>query len=106
MCALSATLRSKPKWWTKYTDPEIRARWKQEAVSATPPFGDIPLKEEEVEYVLDELFHFAALRDINTGIEASVSAMESLSKVHIVYAPYPLGIHLPPHLAVRFTCPR
>ena len=74
MCALSATLRSKPKWWTKYTDPEIRARWKQEAVSATPPFGDIPLKEEEVEYVLDELFHFAALRDINTGIEASVSA--------------------------------
>ena len=73
MCALSATLRSKPKWWTKYTDPEIRARWKQEAAGATPPFGDIPLKEEEVDYVLDELSHFAALRDTNTGIEASVS---------------------------------
>ena len=74
MCALSATLRSKPKWWTKYTDSEIRARWKQEAVGATPPFGDISFKEEEVDYVLDELSHFAALRDTNTGIEASVSA--------------------------------
>ena len=38
-----------------------------------PPFGDISLKEEEVDYVLDELSHFAALRDTNTGIEASVS---------------------------------
>ena len=67
-------LRSKPKWWTKYTDPEIRARWKQEAVGATPPFGDISLKEEEVDYVFDELSHFAALRDTNTGIEAIDSA--------------------------------
>jgi len=72
MCTLSATLRSNPKWWTTYTDPNHRARWKQEAVGATPPFGDISLKEEEVDYVLDELSHFAALYDTNT--EASVSA--------------------------------
>jgi hypothetical protein len=61
----------------KYIDPEIRARWKQEAVGATPPFGDISLKEEEVEYVFDELSHFSASHDANTGIEASVSLQGS-----------------------------
>ncbi|VDB98723.1 unnamed protein product [Peniophora sp. CBMAI 1063] len=74
MCALSAVLRSKPQWWTKYTDPDIRARWKSEAVGAPVPYGKIPLKEEEVEYVLDELTHYAAMRDPVTGIEASVAA--------------------------------
>lgn len=69
MCALSAVLRSKPQWWTKYTDTDIRARWKSEAVGAPVPYGDISLKEEEVGYVRDELAHYAAMRDPVTGIE-------------------------------------
>ena len=73
MCALSAVLRSKPQWWTKYTDPVIRARWKSEAVGAPVPYGDIPLKEDEVDYVLDELAHYAALRDPVTGIEVRLA---------------------------------
>ncbi|KZV69678.1 hypothetical protein PENSPDRAFT_753199 [Peniophora sp. CONT] len=73
MCALSAVLRSKPQWWTKYTDPVIRARWKSEAVGAPVPYGEIPLKEDEVDYVLDELAHYAAMRDPVTGVEASIA---------------------------------
>ena len=69
MCALSAVLRSKPEWWTKYTDPDIRSRWKAEAVGAPVPYGEIPLKEDEVEYVLDELAHYAKARDPVTGVE-------------------------------------
>ena len=69
MCALSAVLRTKPQWWTKYTDSDIRARWKTEAVGAPVPYGDIHLKDDEVEYVLDELAHFAAQRDPITGVE-------------------------------------
>ncbi|KZV69672.1 hypothetical protein PENSPDRAFT_608397 [Peniophora sp. CONT] len=73
MCALSAVLRSKPQWWIKYTCPDIRARWKSEAVGAPVPYGDIPLNEDEVDYVLDELAHYAAMRDPATGVEASIA---------------------------------
>ena len=69
MCALSAVLRSKPQWWIKHMDPDIRARWMAEAAGAAVPYGDIPLLEDEVRYVLDELAHYAALRDPATGIE-------------------------------------
>ena len=69
MCALSAVLRSKPEWWTKYIDSVIRARWKAEAVGAPVPYGTIPLTEDEGEYVLDELAHYAATRDPVTGVE-------------------------------------
>jgi hypothetical protein len=72
MCALSAVLRAKPDWWTKFKDPEIRARWKTEAVGAPAPVGDFTLAEDEVDYVLDELTHYAALRDAETGIEVRV----------------------------------
>ena len=30
MCALSAAIRSKPEWWVKYRDENIRAKWTQE----------------------------------------------------------------------------
>lgn len=69
MCALSAVLRSKPQWWTKYIDPTIRARWKAEAVGAPVPYGNILLKEDEVEFVLEELAHYDATRDPVTGVE-------------------------------------
>ncbi|VDB86904.1 unnamed protein product [Peniophora sp. CBMAI 1063] len=74
MCALSAVLRSKPEWWTKFTDSTIRSRWKSEAIGAPVPYGEISLKKDEVEYVLDELAHYAALRDPTTGIEVSIAA--------------------------------
>lgn len=69
MCALSATIRSKPSWWIKYQDPAIRAKWKAEAVGAAAPYGDIPLREDEVDYVLDELAWHEIRRDEDTGIE-------------------------------------
>lgn len=65
MCALSATLRNKPEWWRKASEPEIRAKWKVEAVAQG-------LSEAQVEYALDELKGYAALRDEVTGIEVRV----------------------------------
>ena len=69
MIALSATIRAKPNWWTKCQDPIICAKWKDEAVGAPAPFGEIPLNETEVQYVLDELLWYAKQRDPTTGIE-------------------------------------
>ena len=69
MKALSATLRAKPGWHVKCTDPEIRARWKSEALASKVPHGEIPLNEDEVEYVLDELVFYTKSRDPATGIE-------------------------------------
>lgn len=103
MCALSATLRSKPNWWTKYTNPEIRSRWKQEAVGSLTPFGEIPLKEDEVEYVINELGHFAGLRDADSGVEVVYSHSISLQKLCHSYFIIISGIHLPPHLAIGFA---
>ena len=71
MCALSATLRSKPNWWIKMQDPAIRKKWLEEASGAPPPYGDIPLMSHEVEFVLKELEWYATRRDHVTGIEVS-----------------------------------
>lgn len=32
MVRVSASIRAKPEWWKKYKDPEIRAKWKAEAL--------------------------------------------------------------------------
>ncbi|EJD36706.1 hypothetical protein AURDEDRAFT_154543 [Auricularia subglabra TFB-10046 SS5] len=64
MCALSATLRSKPEWWRKVKDAAIVARWKKEALEQG-------LGEKHVEYVLAELHDYVTLRDDATGIEIS-----------------------------------
>lgn len=97
MVKLSAALRSKPRWWEKYKDPEIRAKWKKEAldnklvwieaatmlvpyeghekymINARPsiPFDDllVMLTEKQVDYVLDELDGYAKLHQEGTGIE-------------------------------------
>ncbi|MEU3658883.1 DUF4246 domain-containing protein [Streptomyces sp. NPDC032940] len=60
----SAHIRSKPGWYDKMHDPGIVARWTREAVGQG-------LTEAQVRYVLDELAHYAALRDARTGIEVS-----------------------------------
>ncbi|KAG9123252.1 hypothetical protein FRC07_015187 [Ceratobasidium sp. 392] len=64
MVRLSASLRSKPQWWIKYANPEIRARWKAEALAQAGT-----MHEEYIEYVLAELDGYAALRDDASGIE-------------------------------------
>ncbi|QGV81871.1 DUF4246 domain-containing protein [Streptomyces ficellus] len=64
MMRCSAHIRSKPRWFDKMNDPEITARWTREAVARG-------LTEAQVRYVLDELAHYAALRDARTGAEVS-----------------------------------
>ncbi|GGO58467.1 hypothetical protein GCM10012287_56690 [Streptomyces daqingensis] len=64
MIQCSAAIREKPRWFEKMNDAEIVSRWTQEAVAQG-------LTEAQIEYVLDELRHYAALRDGRTGIEVS-----------------------------------
>lgn len=65
MMRCSALVREKPRWYEKMNDPGIAARWTREAVGQG-------LTEAQVRYVLDELRHYAALRDEATGAEVSV----------------------------------
>ncbi|MFD0366397.1 DUF4246 domain-containing protein [Streptomyces sp. NPDC127114] len=60
----SAHIRAKPGWFDKTNDAGIVARWTREAL-------DQGLSEAQVRYVLDELAHYAALRDGRTGVEVS-----------------------------------
>ncbi|MFJ3612106.1 DUF4246 domain-containing protein [Streptomyces hydrogenans] len=64
MTRLSASIREKAGWAEKRNDADIAARWAREAV-------DQGLTEAQVRYVLDELAHYAALRDARTGAEVS-----------------------------------
>ncbi|MGW6705818.1 DUF4246 domain-containing protein [Streptomyces sp. NPDC054956] len=64
MMQCSSSIRAKPGWSDKMNDAGIVARWTREAV-------DQGLTEAQVRYVLDELVHYAALRDGRTGIEVS-----------------------------------
>ncbi|MEU0169578.1 DUF4246 domain-containing protein [Streptomyces iakyrus] len=64
MMQCSAHIRAKPGWFDKMNDAEIVARWTREAIAQG-------LTEAQVRYVLDELVHYAALRDGRTGVEVS-----------------------------------
>ncbi|MEU1863890.1 DUF4246 domain-containing protein [Streptomyces gardneri] len=64
MMQCSAHIRAKPGWFDKMNDADIVARWTREAVAQG-------LTEAQVRHVLDELVHYAALRDERTGIEVS-----------------------------------
>ncbi|MCB5181919.1 DUF4246 domain-containing protein [Streptomyces antimicrobicus] len=64
MMECSAHIRAKQGWFEKMNDADIVARWTREAVEQG-------LTEAQVRYVLDELRHYAALRDERTGIEVS-----------------------------------
>ncbi|TXS50099.1 DUF4246 domain-containing protein [Streptomyces sp. t39] len=64
MMQCSSHLRSKAGWFEKRNDAGIVARWTHEALAQG-------LTEAQVRYVLDELAHYAALRDGGTGIEVS-----------------------------------
>ncbi|WP_279329099.1 DUF4246 domain-containing protein [Streptomyces sp. OS603R] len=64
MIQCSAQLRAKARWFEKMRDAGIVARWAEEASAQG-------LTEAQVRYVLDELAHYAALRDEGTGAEVS-----------------------------------
>ncbi|GEB55338.1 DUF4246 domain-containing protein [Streptomyces gardneri] len=64
MMQCSAHIRAKPGWFDKMNDADIVARWTREAVAQG-------LTAAQVRHVLDELVHYAALRDERTGIEVS-----------------------------------
>ncbi|WP_326798269.1 DUF4246 domain-containing protein [Streptomyces sp. NBC_01808] len=64
MMQCSAHIRAKPEWFDKMNDAGVVARWTQEAISQG-------LTGAQVRYVLDELAHYAALRDGSTGVEVS-----------------------------------
>jgi hypothetical protein len=64
MMECSAHIREKPGWFEKMNDADIVARWIREAI-------DQGLTEAQIRYVVDELAHYAALRDRRTGIEVS-----------------------------------
>jgi hypothetical protein len=64
MIQCSAAIREKPRWFEKMDDAGIVSRWTREAIAQG-------LTEAQIEYVLDELRYYAALRDGRTGIEVS-----------------------------------
>ncbi|MGC5241429.1 DUF4246 domain-containing protein [Streptomyces albogriseolus] len=64
MMRCSAQLRSKPRWFERMRDAGIVGRWTEEAAAQG-------MTEAQVRYVLDELAHYAALRDERTGAEVS-----------------------------------
>ncbi|CAE6435793.1 unnamed protein product [Rhizoctonia solani] len=66
MTRLSAEIRRKPSWWTKYLDSNILDKWRTEAIAQA-----ILMKESHVNYVLEELESYANLRDEVSGAEVS-----------------------------------
>ncbi|KAG8999827.1 hypothetical protein FRB90_011942 [Tulasnella sp. 427] len=69
MGELSYALRTKPEWWKKYKNPEIRTKWEKEALDHEIQGGR--LTEAEVKYTLDELQGYEKMRDETTGIQQS-----------------------------------
>ena len=62
MCSLSATLRNKPRWWVKFKDEAIAAKWRKEAI-------DQGFDAKQFDYVLAEMEDYAKMRDENSGAE-------------------------------------
>lgn len=67
MLEVSYAIRSKPRWWEKVKDPEIRAKWKKEALEQDVWAGR--LQEGEIDYLLDELEMYEKMRDEVTGVQ-------------------------------------
>ncbi|KAF8198398.1 hypothetical protein K438DRAFT_2016443 [Mycena galopus ATCC 62051] len=65
MYELSWALRSKPEWQRKAANPEIRRKWRQEALQQ----GSVRLTDKMIDYVLTELDGYAKIADNERGIE-------------------------------------
>ncbi|EIN07905.1 hypothetical protein PUNSTDRAFT_53245 [Punctularia strigosozonata HHB-11173 SS5] len=71
MCALSATIREKPEWYNKFRDAKIQEKWRKEIQEQQADLHDSQkLTSNMVNYIMEELDAYAALRDAETGIEA------------------------------------
>ncbi|QRV92098.1 hypothetical protein RhiJN_20116 [Ceratobasidium sp. AG-Ba] len=64
MLQLSYVLRSKSFWWSKFRDPEIAAKWRAEALAQARR-----MRDQHIDYVLQELDGYANLRDRESGVE-------------------------------------
>ncbi|KAF4573447.1 hypothetical protein EYR36_007962 [Pleurotus pulmonarius] len=77
MSQFSYTLRMKPEWHNKYTDPETRKKWAAEAADQSwkvrIPGGsvDTKLSTKQIRYVMDELAGYAAFRDAHNSCQVS-----------------------------------
>ncbi|KAJ6589078.1 hypothetical protein B0H19DRAFT_1102820 [Mycena capillaripes] len=71
MYQLSWAIRSKPAWQSKAEDPEIRSKWRREALeqAKAAPEGATRLTEKMIDYVLAELDGHAKIADSERGIE-------------------------------------
>ncbi|KAJ7912500.1 hypothetical protein B0H13DRAFT_2007003 [Mycena leptocephala] len=78
MYELSWAIRSKPEWQRKAADPEIRERWRREALeqaaaaSASQENSEdvhVCLTDKMIDYVLAELDGYAKIADNERGIE-------------------------------------
>ncbi|KAF9350715.1 hypothetical protein BGX26_011157 [Mortierella sp. AD094] len=81
MMAASNAIREKPNWWTKYKDPIISARWKDEILKEgnsrvggeTPP---LLLTDKHIDYIFKELDWYAEKRqnqiDDNNDLQAPI----------------------------------
>ncbi|KAH8117208.1 hypothetical protein DFH11DRAFT_988750 [Phellopilus nigrolimitatus] len=77
MTRLSAELRSEQGWWLRFQNQEMRQKWIQEAANKTWRVGPISnnikvgLAKHQIEYVVDELAGYAALRNDGNGVQVS-----------------------------------
>ncbi|KAJ6632481.1 hypothetical protein B0H10DRAFT_1977500 [Mycena sp. CBHHK59/15] len=70
MYMLSWALRSKLEWQRKAADPEIRAKWRKEALEKQESVSpEKKMTEKIVDYVLAELDGYAKIADNEKGIE-------------------------------------
>ncbi|KAI0931667.1 hypothetical protein AcV5_004903 [Taiwanofungus camphoratus] len=69
MCQCSDFIRSKSRWWQLHEHHDIRQKWAKEAaeivwiVQASCGSLEVTLSKKQIQYVLDELSGYAALRD-------------------------------------------
>ncbi|KAF9920446.1 hypothetical protein FBU30_009720 [Linnemannia zychae] len=73
MMALSNAIREKPQWWLKYKDPEIAAKWREEAAGNDRSLR-YRLRPAEMDYVFKELEWYAVRRQeqIDNGVEVTI----------------------------------
>ncbi|KAJ7495991.1 hypothetical protein B0H11DRAFT_2001444 [Mycena galericulata] len=69
MHEFSWTLRRKPEWQHKAADPEIRGKWRQEALEQIAASEGKLMTSKMVEYVLAELSGYVKIADNGRGIE-------------------------------------
>jgi hypothetical protein len=97
MCALSAAIREKPQWYTKFRDIKIQENWRMEieqqqrglhdSLKLTPNMVRVVLvfampttqSKIQIDYVMEELEAYAKLRDDETGIEASYDVASEMA---------------------------